>query len=57
MARRMSTTGSPIPSSAVFRPPTHFDIDTEPERLAKVGDLWAEILASKQDLRALIESH
>jgi DNA primase len=36
--------------------PTDFDIDSEPGRLAKVGDLWAEILASKQDLRALIES-
>jgi bifunctional non-homologous end joining protein LigD len=36
--------------------PTDFDIDTEPERLAKVGDLWSDILASKQDLRALIEA-
>ncbi len=36
--------------------PTDFDIDTEPERLARVGDLWANILDAKQDLRALIES-
>jgi bifunctional non-homologous end joining protein LigD len=36
--------------------PTDFDIDTEPERLARIGDLWADILASKQDLRALIEA-
>ena len=56
----------PSPQAAVSAPvsweelpyvyPTNFDIDTEPERLAKVGDLWADILASKQDLRALIES-
>lgn len=56
----------PSPQAAVSAPitweelarvyPTDFDIDTEPERLAKVGDLWADILASKQDLRALIES-
>ncbi len=55
----------PSPQAAVSAPvtweelarvyPTDFDIDTEPERLAKVGDLWAEILASKQDLKALIE--
>jgi bifunctional non-homologous end joining protein LigD len=36
--------------------PTDFDIDTVPARLAKRGDLWADILASKQDLRALIET-
>ena len=36
--------------------PTDFTIDTEPARLAKIGDLWAHILDSKQDLRALIES-
>ncbi|MBI2755830.1 MAG: ATP-dependent DNA ligase [Chloroflexi bacterium] len=35
--------------------PTQFDIDSQPERLAKVGDLWADILASKQDLKALVE--
>jgi bifunctional non-homologous end joining protein LigD len=36
--------------------PTEFDIDTVPARLEKIGDLWADILASKQDLRALIET-
>ncbi len=36
--------------------PTDFDIDTVPARLAEIGDLWADILASKQDLRALIET-
>ncbi|MBI2724494.1 MAG: ATP-dependent DNA ligase, partial [Chloroflexi bacterium] len=36
--------------------PTQFDIDSQPERLAKVGDLWADILASKQDLKALVEA-
>ena len=56
----------PSPQAAVSAPvtweelkhvyPTDFDIDTVPERLAKVGDLWADILASKQDLQALIES-
>jgi len=25
------------------------------QRLARAGDLWADILASKQDLKALIE--
>lgn len=35
--------------------PTDFDIDSMPARLAKVGDLWSDILTSKQDLRALIE--
>jgi bifunctional non-homologous end joining protein LigD len=56
----------PSPEAAVSAPiswdelarvyPTDFDIDTEPERLAKVGDLWAHIGDAKQDLRALIES-
>jgi bifunctional non-homologous end joining protein LigD len=36
--------------------PTDFAIDTEPERLSRVGDLWVNILDSKQDLRALIEA-
>jgi bifunctional non-homologous end joining protein LigD len=35
--------------------PTEFDIDTVPQRLDRIGDLWKDILASKQDLRALIE--
>ena len=36
--------------------PTDFDIDTGPARFARVGDLWADILGSKQDLKALIEN-
>lgn len=35
--------------------PTDFDIDTVPARLQAKGDLWAGILKSKQDLKALIE--
>ncbi len=36
--------------------PTEFDIDTVPARLERIGDLWADILSSKQDLQALIET-
>lgn len=36
--------------------PVDFDLDTVPERVARVGDLWAGILDAKQDLRALIGS-
>jgi bifunctional non-homologous end joining protein LigD len=36
--------------------PTDFDMDTMPPRVAERGDLWANILQSKQDLRALIET-
>jgi bifunctional non-homologous end joining protein LigD len=36
--------------------PTDFDMDTMPPRVAQKGDLWAHILDSKQDLRALIEA-
>jgi bifunctional non-homologous end joining protein LigD len=36
--------------------PTDFDIDTLPERVERVGDIWANILDAKQDLRALIEA-
>jgi bifunctional non-homologous end joining protein LigD len=35
--------------------PTDFDIDTVPERVRATGDLWADILRNKQDLKALIE--
>lgn len=30
--------------------PTQFDIDTVPERVKKIGDLWKDILESKHDL-------
>ncbi len=56
----------PSPQAAISAPvtwdelksiyPTDFDIDTGPERFARVGDLWANILDSKQDLKALIEA-
>lgn len=56
----------PSPDAAVSAPvtwdelkrvyPTDFTIDTVPDRLAKRGDLWSRILASKQDLKALIEA-
>jgi hypothetical protein len=54
----------PSPEAAVSAPitweelqsvyPTDFDIDTVPDRLAAIGDLWADILSAKQDLRALL---
>ena len=36
--------------------PTQFDILNIPERLAKLGDLWREILAARVDLRNLLGS-
>jgi len=36
--------------------PTEFDIDSVPERVLRVGDLWAGILGAKQDLRGVISS-
>ena len=36
--------------------PTDFDIETVPERVAKVGDLWEDILSAKHDLRRLLDS-
>jgi len=36
--------------------PTDFDLDTMPERLRDRGDIWADILDAKQDLRALLEA-
>jgi bifunctional non-homologous end joining protein LigD len=35
--------------------PTDFTIKTIPERLKKTGDLWADILAAKKDLKKLTE--
>jgi bifunctional non-homologous end joining protein LigD len=56
----------PHPSAAASAPvtweelqhvyPTDFDIDTLPERADRIGDLWANILDAKQDLKALIEA-
>ncbi|MBF6599460.1 MAG: non-homologous end-joining DNA ligase [Dehalococcoidia bacterium] len=55
----------PSPPAAVSAPvtwqelgrvyPTDFDLDTMPERLREHGDIWADILDAKQDLRALLE--
>jgi DNA primase len=36
--------------------PTDFDIDTLPDRVERIGDIWANILDAKQDLKALIEA-
>jgi len=36
--------------------PTEFNIQTVPERLRRKGDLWQDILRSKQDLKSLIEA-
>jgi len=34
--------------------PTDFTIRTAPDRVADIGDLWSDILAAKQDLKALV---
>ncbi len=54
----------PLPEAAVSMPitwdelgrvyPTDFTIVTAPERLAAVGDLWADIMAAKHDLEGLL---
>ena len=36
--------------------PTELNIETTPERVAAMGDLWADIYQSKHDLRRLLES-
>jgi len=35
--------------------PTDFNLKTMPERLKKIGDLWADILAAKKDLGKITE--
>ncbi len=37
--------------------PTDFTILTAPERLAQVGDLWADMLAAKHDIAGLLTEH
>ena len=54
----------PLPRAPVSTPvewgelenvyPTAFNIDTVPERVERMGDLWAGILESKHDLRRLV---
>ena len=34
--------------------PTDFTIENLPDRLNKIGDLWQDILASKNDLQSLL---
>ena len=56
----------PLPGAPVSTPvrwdelervyPTDFTIDTVPERVDAMGDLWADILQSKQDLQRLLEA-
>ena len=56
----------PMPGAPVSTPlawdelehvyPTAFDIDTVPERVARIGDLWENILESKHDLRRLVSA-
>ena len=36
--------------------PTDFTIDTVPDRVDAIGDLWAGILDSKHDLSRLLET-
>ncbi len=36
--------------------PTDLNIETAPERVAEMGDLWADVYESKHDLRRLLES-
>ena len=36
--------------------PTDFTIETVPDRVEKLGDLWAEILQSKHDLHRLLDA-
>lgn len=36
--------------------PTDFTILSAPDRIAEAGDLWADILDAKHDIRALIQS-
>ena len=54
----------PLPGAPVSTPvewdelqnvyPTAFNIDTVPEHVERMGDLWAGILESKHDLRRLV---
>ena len=56
----------PLPGAPVSTPvrwdeleqvyPTDFTLDTVPDRVEEIGDLWAEILDSKHDLQRLLET-
>ena len=55
----------PLPGAPVSTPlrwqdlgevyPTDFTIETVPDRVAKLGDLWADLLQQKHDLNRLLE--
>ena len=55
----------PLPGAPVSTPvrwdelneiyPTDFTIETVPERVEQVGDLWADVLEAKHDLSRLLE--
>ncbi len=55
----------PLPGAPVSMPlrwdelwdvyPTDFTIETVPERVEAIGDLWANVLGAKHDLRRLLE--
>ena len=56
----------PLPGAPVSTPlrwdelddvyPTDFTIDTVPERVEALGDLWADLLEAKHDIRRLLET-
>jgi bifunctional non-homologous end joining protein LigD len=56
----------PLPGAPVSTPvrwdelgdiyPTDFTIETVPERIEHMGDLWSDMLGAKHDLRRLLES-
>ena len=56
----------PLPGAPVSTPlawdeledvyPTDFTIDTVPDRVERLGDLWAGVLDSNHDLRRLLET-
>ena len=68
MGKNMASVYSlrPLPDAPVSVPlrwdelgdvyPSDFNIDTVHRRLAEVGDLWADILDAKHDLRRLLET-
>ena len=68
MGKNMASVYSlrPLPGAPVSVPlrwdeladvyPSDFTIDTVPQRLAAVGDIWEDILDAKHDLRRLLEA-
>ena len=68
MGKNMASVYSlrPLPGAPVSVPlrwdelatvyPSDFTIDTVPQRLAELGDIWGDILEAKHDLRRLLEA-